>query len=183
MAFLSPIEIFDIVFMTAVVGYIFIDGFRNFAHSTKERFLLSVLSVAPGIILHEFGHKIVGLLFGFNATFNAAYIWLGIGLVLKLVSGFMFFVPAYVSITCASAGCVITPIASTLIAFAGPAINGLLYIGALLALKYGQWSPKVTLVLTATQRINGILFIFNMLPVPLFDGFSVYSGLWHLITG
>ena len=181
MAFLSLSEIIDITIMTLVVGYIFIDSFRTYAHNTKDAFLLSIAAVAPAIILHEFGHKIIGILFGFDATFNAAYPWLFIGIVLKILSGFVFFVPAYVSLSC-PADCIITPGASALIAFAGPLINATLYLGALLALKYGTWTPKQHLLLRATQKINGILFLFNMLPIPLFDGFKVYEGIWRILT-
>ncbi|HIH49009.1 TPA: hypothetical protein HA296_05395, partial [Candidatus Woesearchaeota archaeon] len=30
-----------------------------------------------------------------------------------------------------------------------------------------------------TQKVNLFLFIFNMLPIPPFDGFTVFSGLYH----
>ena len=84
---------------------------------------LAILVTAPAIILHELMHKLVALGFGLEATFHAAYVWLGIGVILKLLNvGFIFFVPGYVSI----AG-LATPLQSALIAFAGPGTNLFLY--------------------------------------------------------
>ena len=175
-------EVIDMILMTLIVGFIFTSLFEKFSNDRMKGFLYSVASVAPAIILHEFGHKFVAMGFGFIAEFNAAYTWLIIGLALKLLGGIVFFVPAYVSIGCIG-DCVITPGASTLISFAGPAVNLLLYLIAKVALKVHSFSRTNTIILGATQKINGMLFLFNMLPVPMFDGFSVYSGLYHLIFG
>jgi Zn-dependent protease len=179
MAFLSLIEIFDIVLMTLVVGFIFQDTFVKLASDSKQAFLYSMIAVAPAIIFHEFGHKIIALSFGFVATFNAAYFWLFLGVALKFAAGMAFFIPAYVSFGCA--GCTVTAGQSTLIAFAGPGINLLLYGGSILLLKYGSFSPRTSILIGATRSINGMLFLFNMLPIPLFDGFKVYQGLFHLL--
>jgi Zn-dependent protease len=32
-----------------------------------------------------------------------------------------------------------------------------------------------------TRNINLFLFIFNMIPIPGFDGFTVFTGLWKII--
>ncbi|MBR9693181.1 hypothetical protein GOV07_04620, partial [Candidatus Woesearchaeota archaeon] len=74
MAFLSLNEIFDIVLMSLVVGWIFKDILRTRVRWSNPDELLknvtpgfklerlsdywyAVLLVAPSIILHEFGHK------------------------------------------------------------------------------------------------------------------------------
>ncbi len=117
--------------------------------------------------------------FGFSATFHAAYSWLVIGVLLKLfLPGFVFFVPAYVSYPAVAA-----PLQSAAIAFAGPAVNGLFWLASFLYMRYGAKGrltakKQETLRYVALfRRINGFLFIFNMIPIPGFDGYHVFSSL------
>ena len=190
MAFLSVGELIDIVIMTVFVGFIFGDVFssaRRIAVDTEGRelpntssrswnwdnFKFAVIVTAPAIIFHEFGHKIVAMLFGMKATFSAAYGWLALGLGLKLLSfPFIFFVPAYVSIIGST-----TPLNYSLIAFAGPAVNMVMWLVAGIMIKSGKYSRKTTIILQLTKQINMFLFIFNMIPIPGFDGSKVFSGL------
>lgn len=175
-ALLSLKELMDIAIATIAAGYIFMDLFRKPGWEYDpfgKRLILSIAIAAPAIILHELGHKLVALSLGYTATFHAAYGWLGIGIILKLIS-FPFFVivPAYVSI--------IGPqgVQSAAIAFAGPAINGILWLGAWLALKYGKHNRNTETILHFTKMINGFLFIFNLIPIPGFDGSSVLRNLF-----
>ena len=206
MAFLSLWEVFDIVLMSFVVGFIFKDALRPpvFArdpdsfiknvtpgmslHKLSD-FWYAVLLVAPAIIFHEFGHKFVAMAFGLSAEFHAAYLWLGIALVLKLVlPGFIFFIPAYVSI---SGGA--TPLAHSLIAFSGPAVNLVFWLGSAAVLKWGFTGSRTRRrshhdveklrFLNLFRRINMFLFILNMIPIPGFDGFHVLRGVWTLFSG
>jgi Zn-dependent protease len=191
-------EIFDIVLMTLVIGFIFKDAFprrpkvevippegydplKNMRRFKWDDFWFAVAVVAPSIILHEFGHKFSALSFGLSAEFHAAYTWLAVGLILKLISfGFMFFVPAYVSI--AGMG---TPLEYAIIAFAGPLINLVLWLGSAALLKSKRLKRKmhhdVYHVLFLTSKINMFLFIFNMLPIPGFDGWGFFSNLFELL--
>jgi Zn-dependent protease len=165
-------EVLDVLIMTVGVGYIFMDIFKipKLAHFNWRGFWLSCLVTAPGIILHELGHKFIALTFGAQAVFHAAYKFLALGIILKLISSpFIFFVPGYVSITPLPA------VQSAFVAFAGPAVNGLLYLAAVIALQK-QRSPKWQLFWCITRRLNGFLFLFNMLPIPGFDGFHVISS-------
>lgn len=143
----------------------------------KSGFIFAMVIAAPAVILHEFGHKLIAMSMGFTAEFNAAYFWLGLGVLLKLLNfGFIFFVPAYVSI----GGGAITPIQYSAIAFAGPAVNLVLFLVPFLLLKNAQFRKKFKKyisILSLTSKINLFLFIFNMLPLPMFDGFKVFSGL------
>lgn len=141
-----------------------------------ENFSYAIIVTAPAIILHEFGHKFVAMAFGLKAVFNAAYSWLAVGLVLKLIGfPYIFFVPAYVSIIGNTA-----PLNFSLIAFAGPAVNLVLWLGALLIQKKMKMSARTAGIVNLTKQINMFLFIFNMLPVPGFDGAKVFSGLLGL---
>ncbi|RME78097.1 hypothetical protein D6774_02265 [Candidatus Woesearchaeota archaeon] len=188
MTLFSIQEIIDIIIMTLAVGFIFKDMFRAPApqvydplraiQSRKyDDFTFAIVVTAPAIILHEFGHKFVALAFGLHAVFHAAYTWLAIGVLLKLfMPGFIFFVPAYVAIQ-GFAG----HIPHALIAFAGPGVNLLLYLACKIALKLQKVPSKYVKAVVLTQRINGVLFLFNMLPIPGFDGFQVYSQLFQAL--
>jgi Zn-dependent protease len=205
MAFISISEIIDIIIMSAFVGYIFMDMFGRFKKHDEhedyiksymkkkpsffglgafdwEAFKFSILVTAPAIVLHELGHKFTALAFGLSAQFHAAYFWLFIGLVLKLINfGFIFFVPAYVNIIGNPA-----PLVSSAIAFAGPFVNCLLWLLSSLLLNtkiFGKINKRYVPYLFLTKRINMFLFIFNMLPLPMFDGFKVFDGIIKAISG
>jgi Zn-dependent protease len=131
----------------------------------------------PAIILHELAHKIAAMSFGFTATFHAAYFWLILGLVLKFMNfGFIFFVPAYVSISG-----LMTPLQNMIISGAGPFTNLALWLGseALLRTNLAK-KRKMHVVLYLTSKINMFLFIFNMLPILGFDGSKFFSGIFSL---
>ncbi len=180
-------EIVDMIIMTLAAGYIFMDFFQRpqsddpvealkQSQDKKSRFLYSCALVAPPIILHELGHKFVAMSMGFTATFQAAYIFLIIGVIVKLLRiPFIVIVPAYVSIT----GAGISHLQSAAIAFAGPAVNGLLWIASLLILKTQTLNTDWYTFWRYSLYINGLLFVFNMLPIPLFDGFKVYTGVYN----
>jgi len=102
-------EIFDMLVICAALGYIFHDIFRKprpfepLHHLLSgygfnlEDFFFAMMVTAPAIVLHEMGHKFVAIAFGASASFHAAYMWLGLGMILKLMRfGFIFFVPAIV---------------------------------------------------------------------------------------
>lgn len=184
-------EIIDAVLMTLLIGFIFSDVFKKptkirdivdvYAHKTMgidwNNVKFAALVTAPAIILHELGHKFMAIYFGMNASFHAAYGWLFLALLLKLMNfGFIFLVPAYVSILGNG-----TDLQFSLVAFAGPFVNLVLWLGSYLILKQKKLKRKYIHALTLTRQINMFLFIFNMLPIPGFDGFSVFSHLLHII--
>lgn len=181
-------ELIDVVFMTLGVGYIFVDMFKrqieDYDPLHAQKFSRSDLSfaclvTAPAVILHELMHKLVALFFGLSATFHAAYGWLAFGVVMKwLNTGLVFFVPGYVSISGMT-----TPIESAAIAFAGPATNGILYLIASYMVKTHHKKSDHVYFWALTQRINGFLFLFNMIPFAFFDGAKVFGGLWAYFVG
>lgn len=179
---ITLIEVLRILLMTAAIGYIF--SITIIRHETydplkpKKKFSwdgikIGVLAAAPGVILHEMAHKFVALAYGLNAEFFASYIGLAIGIILKAVgSPFLIFIPGYVQI---SGG---TPLQSAITAFAGPLMNGLLWLVSWYILRnYKNLSENTILVLTLNKRINGILFLFNLIPIPPFDGSKVAQGI------
>ncbi|MEK6874259.1 MAG: hypothetical protein AABX52_00750 [Nanoarchaeota archaeon] len=186
MAIISVNEIIDLVIMTFAVGFIFKDAFKtpsrdydpllHYSSFNKSLLWESVLVTAPAIVLHEFAHKLVGLAFGLEAVFHASYGGLFIGVLLKFLnSPFVFFVPGFVEI---SSGNLIT---SALTSFAGPGMNGLLWLFCLVTLTYKSKIKVATYHrLILTKKINGFLFIFNMLPIPGFDGFRFFASVINL---
>ena len=195
MPFITFQEIFDIILMTFAVGFIFKDTFpkpRYTGYTNDDELLtqysaswfnwndifVACLITAPGVIFHELAHKFVALAMGIAATFHAAYFWLTMGIILKLVNfGFIFFIPGYVS-----HGGDVTPLQSAAIAFAGPFLNLVLWLGPWAVLKaHVKLTQKWKYVLILTRQINMFLFIFNMLPIPPFDGWHFFTALFQVV--
>jgi len=190
--FITLMEIFDIILMTLAVGFVFMTAFKPLKKTgdVLDRYLgkassfdwssfwFAAMVTAPAIIIHELGHKFVALGFGLGAEVHAAYFWLALAIILRLVNfPFIFFVPAYTSIVGDA-----TALQQVFIAFAGPCVNLILFITAYIVLKSDKNMKTVTAQFwTLTKNINLFLFIFNMIPIPGFDGFTVFSGLWHMI--
>lgn len=173
-------ELFDMVVMTVAVGYIFMDSLSDGSRPILmygfdwARFRLACIVAAPAIVLHELGHKFAAVWAGLSATLHADYAWLLVGAVLKMLNtGLVFFVPGYVSLYGT-----LSPLASAGVAFAGPAANLLLWGGSKAVLKA---VPRMKIgtyrILSMTRQINGFLFVLNMLPIFMFDGHKVFSGL------
>ena len=188
MALFTFLEILDILIMTAAVAYIFYspsqtprgadyDPLVHYKHGFDwEAFKFAMLVSSLTIVLHEFGHKFVAMSFGVDATFHAAYTWLALGIVLKLMSlPFIFLVPAFVSFT--SVG----PFQDSLIALSGPLVNLALWLVPLFIYNKKLLNKKYNTFLLLTSKLNMTFFIFNMLPIPGFDGFSFYSGIINSI--
>jgi len=185
-ALITGREILDLIIMTLALGYIFKDAFPKQGHEHADvghhpsAFSFSwndikyaAIITAPAVILHELAHKFVALGFGASATFHAHYLFLGIGLLLKaLNTGFIFFIPGYVSHSGVS-----SPLFSSLIAGAGPLLNLLLWLGATFALKKNLVKSKFKTAVYLTGKINMFLFFLNMIPIPPFDGFTFFKGI------
>ena len=143
------------------------------------------MATAPAIILHELAHKFVAIGFGLNAVFFAFYrntftLMLGIFTIISKLTGFgfIFFVPGFVGISGTG-----THLQFALTAFAGPFVNLVLWLVPLYLIKNKIYKKKHYLLLLLTQRINMFLFIFNMLPIPGFDGYKVFTGLIRAFVG
>jgi Zn-dependent protease len=113
-----------------------------------------------------------------NAVFHAAYEFLALGIGLKLLNfPFIFFIPGYVSISGAD-----SPLLLAATAFAGPCLNLILWLGSWFVISRKNWTKKMKKphlqALHLTKQVNMLLFILNMLPIPGFDGFSVYLNLY-----
>lgn len=186
MAIISGREVIDIVIMIVAVGFILMGFFKSAVHFYQRRmpttgfdweaFKFSVIVTAPAVLLHELAHKFVAIAFGIDAVFHAAYTFLGIGLLLKLMNvGFIFFVPGYVAISKGA-----THLQIAMIAGAGPFTNLAIALLAIGMLKFHKnMSKKARVIWHMTKIINLFLFVFNMLPFWIFDGQKFFSGLYH----
>ena len=199
-------EIIDAIIMSLAVGFIYTKAFSVHARHDDEydplkdkfggfdwrAFWFTVAITAPSFVFHELAHKIVATLFGSHATFYGACsvqrldAILGfpcnimiLGFVLVFFSfPFVFVIPGYVSHT------FVSPEASILIAFAGPFLNLVLWLGAFSLYHFKIVKKKKYIpLLILTSKINMFLFIFNMMPLPIFDGFKVYEGLFRMFFG
>lgn len=196
---ITLIEIFDIFVTIILIGFLFMDVFKAPINNNKEdiidrylkkksrfewkNFWFAVMVTAPAILLHELGHKLIAISFGYEATFHAFYsndttLFLGIvAIVMKILNfGFIFLVPGYVSVFG-----ITNKLESGIIAFAGPFINLLLFLTALIILNSKKNKKRNMQFWILTKNINLFLFIFNLLPIPGFDGFSVWTSLLNLI--
>lgn len=190
-------EIIDLILMTVFVGYIFSgiipvkreEHYDPLLHYKRgfdfEGLKFAIMATAPAIILHELAHKFIAIGFGLNAVFFAFYrntftLMLGIFTIISKLTGFgfMFFVPGFVSISGNG-----THLQFALTAFAGPLVNLILWLGSWYLLKNKLYKKRHYLLLILTQRINMFLFIFNMLPLPGFDGYKVFSGFIRAFIG
>jgi len=184
MVLFTILEVFYLILTTLAVGYIFSGMIRkeprDVLHSYKRfdwnDIWFSIQVAAPGIILHELGHKFVAIAFGLDAHYEVWPTGLLLGIILKAVgSGFMLLAPGYVTFSGAS------PLVSSLTAFAGPFVNLCLWIIPLFIIKYYKNIRRTTAVtLILMQNMNKWLFLFNMIPIPPLDGFKVIQPLLQL---
>lgn len=162
---------------------------KDYLSSGKRRWhddlLFAMAVTAPAIALHEFAHKGAALLTGLSATFHASYGGLFMGLLMKWVLGFIVFVPAYVSIGAPQAAAGVaaampSQLTLGLIALAGPATNLALWLLARFSLENHLFRGHEH-ALVLVRELNRMLFIFNMLPLPGFDGFQFYTALFRTL--
>lgn len=173
---ISFIEILRLIIVTLAIGYIFSGLIRiPILKSKYEDIKLAVYVAAPAVILHELMHKFVAIFFGLKAEFFASYFGLIFGIMLRIFnSPLLILVPGYVSIP------MTTPLKGAIVAFSGPFTNLLLWLIAILLLRMKNLSNKQVLFLSLTKRINLILFMFNIIPIPPFDGAKVLNGIISL---
>lgn len=183
-------EIFYLMVLTFTIGYIF-TGYIKKPKTTYELlhkkpgfnwedFKFSILIAAPAVVLHELAHKFAAIAFGLTATFKIFWQGLGIAIFLKLIhSPFLIIAPGYVQISSQN----LYNWQGSLIAFAGPAVNLILFVAAYLILTRAKNLTRIQAVtLYLTKQINLLLFIFNMLPIPPLDGSTVVYGLFKFIS-
>lgn len=190
MPLITLMEIIDIIIMTIAIGYIFSrffrrtpqEGYDPLTYYKKNALLEDIkfgaMIAAPAVVLHELAHKFVAMGFGAEATLHAPGLfgipygmYLLVILLIHLNFPIIFFVGGYVSHTPLPA------LASSIVAFAGPFINLVLWLGGMSLIKYKLIHRKYYMVVGLMAKLNLFFFAFNMIPLPGFDGFHVFRGL------
>lgn len=184
MPIITLAEIIYLIILTIALGYIFSGFIRSPDHYRFPRKMFdwkdikySMLIAAPAVILHELFHKFAALAFGLEATFHIWPTGLGLAVFLKLISSpFLIIAPGYVAISQA------TPIQMTITAAAGPFANLILFLGAAYILNNAKkLTRRQAVTLYLTKKINLLLLIFNLIPIPPLDGSKVLFGLIEII--
>ena len=178
-------EIFDIAFITFAIGFIFSDMFRReplegydpLKHYQKsgmwENIKSAAMIAAPAVIFHELAHKLIALSFGAQATIHAPYNMYFIVILLKLIRfPILFFVGGFVAHTPLPA------LQSAAVSIAGPLTNLLIWVVIWFIVKKGLVDKKYYRILEPMAKINMFLFIFNLIPIPGFDGFNFFRSLF-----
>ncbi|MDD9952850.1 MAG: M50 family metallopeptidase [Candidatus Woesearchaeota archaeon] len=204
----SILEFVDVAIMVAIIGFLFKDMFRmpkkgdvleqyrNIKQWTWQDFWWACAIIAPSILLHELGHKFTAMYFGLDATFHAACsvqdalagnlftficnIQLFAVLMKFMGYGFLIFVPAFVSISGAAA-----PLQHAIIAAAGPLVHLVLWLGIAWYMqdkkRVRRLKKQQVLFLFFCKKVNMFLFILNVIPIPGFDGFWIFTNLFKVL--
>jgi Zn-dependent protease len=185
MAIITLTEILNFAIISVALGFIFTGMYPSRPKTVYDQmhkrkfsirdFKFALAVVAPAVILHELGHKFVAMGFGYSATFELFPFGLVVGVILKLVgSPLLLVAPGYVSI---GTEAFTNAFAYRIIAFAGPAINLILWLGSMFLLKtkikLTTWQHSA---LKMSKLLNMLLFFFNMIPFGPFDGAKVFFG-------
>jgi Zn-dependent protease len=139
--------------------------------------LLAALTAGLGVILHELAHRVVARHFGATAHFRANDGMLIISILLAF-TGFLFAAPGAVW----HSGW-LSKRQSGLVAAAGPVTNmvlALIFVVLLIASRNMEVSQLVRTGLVMGFRVNGILGVFNMLPIGPIDGAKVLN--WSTVA-
>lgn len=183
MALFTIWEIVQIALTVVVVGFIFSSHIRKPRTELEDYLTANIwtdikyaaIVAAPAVVLHELMHKFVALGYGFSAHYVASWWGLAIGAFLKIIgSGFIFFLPGYVSIQGFG-----TALQFGLTALAGPLTNLILFLVSWIVVEKGLM-PKYAHLWATSKQINLWLFAFNMLPIPGLDGFKFYISLFEI---
>ena len=197
MAFITPFEIFDIIMMALAIGFIFSDHFRRpVVHETNdgkydplkyytekrssiwENTKFAAMITAPPLVLHELSHKFIAMYYGATATLHAPYTMYAIAVIMKLMSfPLLFFVGGYVEHTQLPA------LPSAFVSFAGPLMNFLVWFICWALVRYKFAKRNSYKIIVPMGRISLFLGIFNMIPIPGFDGWNFITSMINVFKG
>lgn len=182
-------NLLELIHMTVTVlgvGYIFMDYFKQRAdfdplHMAYKRFdftsfKYAIITVAPAVLLHEFAHKFSAMAYGLSTQyvvpdlFGIPFGGILIGVVLKAASTpFLVFIPGAIAMWGTA-----HPLVFALTAALGPLTNLALYFASKQLVDY---QPKYRQFFLFSMKINLLLFWFNLIPIPGFDGYHVVSNI------
>ncbi len=138
-------------------------------------FMVSLLTVGIGFVLHELAHKFMAMRFGYWAEFRKDNQMLLIAVVLAALAGVVFAAPGATVVY----GDRINKRENGLISAAGPATSLALALGFLGLFLVTPGSVFGYIGLAGLQ-INAMIAAFNMLPVSVLDGRTVLR--WNVVV-
>jgi Zn-dependent protease len=179
------------------IGFAFIKADRGAALGggfyvpviTGQLLLIAFVGVGTGFVLHELAHKVLAQRYGHWAEFRAQFAGLGLTVLIAALTRFLFAAPGAVLIQGR-----VTPRENGLISLAGPATNfvvaglalgGYYLIGLNSSDTWGvdaeSFAPAL---LWGVAQINGILALFNLIPLGPLDGRKVlrWNGLVYALA-
>ncbi len=178
----------DLVISWLTVSFAFAwIGFAVFSMRGLEQFsmqfLIMLVAVGSGFILHELAHKYVAIHYGAHAEFRAwrQGLLLAIGLAIFTNGTFVFAAPGAVYVY----GRNITVKQNGIISLAGPVTNLLVVLGFGVLLSLLKPLGLVEQVIISTMYVNFFLAAFNMLPIFPLDGSKVFAwdkAVWLVTT-
>lgn len=138
-----------------------------------------IVFVMFSICCHEYAHAHTALHFGDDTAARSGHLTLNplvqMGLQSMIILALFGLAWGAVPV---SGGRIRRPYQRALVAFAGPLMNLILcLIFSLLTVVAGAFGAKSAVsFLFIGGAVNGMLFVFNILPVPVLDGFAVLSA-------
>lgn len=165
----SSTEIRDLLISTIAIAIIF--SWRGGLIPTIDNyfiinFIVILIAVGSGFILHELAHRTVARHYGAISEFRAWYEGLALALILKIILGTTFIAPGAVYIWKEY----LTPKENGLISLAGPLTN------VVLAFLFSI--SNIPIISDVGYFVNIYLAAFNMIPIPPFDGSKIIS--WNI---
>jgi len=136
-------------------------------------FLVSLLTVGVGFVLHELAHKFTAIHFGYWAEFRKDNQMLLVAVVLAALAGVVFAAPGATVVY----GDQVSRRENGLISASGPATSLALSLG-FLGLFLVSPGTLVGVIGLAGFQINAMIAAFNMIPVSVLDGRKVLS--WNI---
>lgn len=147
-------------------------------------FVISLLTVGLGFLLHELAHKFTAMKYGYWAEFHKDNQMLLVAVALAALVGVVFAAPG-ATVIYGQQGRVMTKEEDGIISVAGPVTNLVLCIpfflmivaGAALGYPFADSLLAFVLFMTGTigLSVNAMIAFFNLLPVSVLDGRKVLS--------
>ena len=144
-------------------------GNTSFDSRFADTFLLILVTVGAGFILHELAHRYVARQYGAHAEYQTWTLGLVLAVAMALLAGFVFAAPGAVYIY---ANRKLPPEAYGRIALAGPLTNAAL---ALIFIAIGFAFPALSGLAYTGASVNAFLGLFNLIPVFPMDGQKVWA--------
>lgn len=148
------------------------------------KFVIMLVAVGTGFILHELAHKYVAIHYGAKAQFRAWMqgLLLAVGLAVITNGAFVFAAPGAVYVY----GKNVTVKENGIISIAGPITNIIIALAFGLLLVFFNPVEWIAQIITSTVYVNFFLAAFNMIPIFPLDGSKVFvwsKTAWILTIG